>query len=92
MSDLRRSLHPGWALAVAFVASALLLLLFIEGLLPFQDPAVGWARSRGWTSWMAHVAAVMGLACIWWVSGGDAWGGVTFGNALNLGHEAGQKL
>ena len=79
-------------LAVVFLITAVLLLLFIEGLLPFQDPAVGWARSRAWTSWLAHVGAVMGLASLWWISGGDAWGGVIFGNALNLGHEAGQKL
>lgn len=84
--------HPAYVLAIVFALTAVLLVLFIEGLFPFQDPAVGWARSRNWTSWLAHTAAVVGLAAVWWTSGGDLWGGVIFGNALNLGHEAGQKL
>jgi hypothetical protein len=87
----RRS-HPAVVLSVVFVLAAVGLVLFIEGLLPFQDSAVGWARSRAWTSWLVHIAAVLGLAGLWWVIKGGLWGGVTFGNALNLGHEAGQKL
>lgn len=92
MLPLRRPSHPAWILVLAFVVTAALLLLFVEGALPFQDRAVGFARSEGWISWMAHAAGVLAIAAIWWAAGGDAWGGAVFANALNLGHETGQKL